>query len=249
MTAGIAGFFKTDSILGRQRQEAIRQQNELINASRGGLKRPRTEIKLEEEETPSTGLLSADVYSQPAGGASTASADSIFSSSSGGICFNSRTESSLTDRPLRPTNGQTSAGQPVRKKLKIVVKGFPTSTDVDPDENIPTDASNTVMEVKMAVAAATSTAAAVEDGAQEKAKTYVGQLKKCLTAEEFVMFRQAIKYYKTASDFAALRPVLEAVLVKYQVQQSDILTGFRVFLKKHHVEEFEAFCRQEARID
>jgi hypothetical protein len=85
-----------------------------------------------------------------------------------------------------------------------------------------------------------------EDGSLDKAKNYVSLLKKCLTTEEFVMFKQAVKYYKEAADFRILRPVLEAVLLKYQVQQRDILTGFSVFLKKHHVPEFEAFCEQES---
>jgi hypothetical protein len=133
----------------------------------------------------------------------------------------------------------------VRKKLKIVVKDYPTSEDVDPDENTPESSKQTKT---TSTTAATATTVAGDEGAQEKAKTYVTLLKKCLTAEEFVMFKQAIKYYKAASDFAALRPVLEAVLVKYQTQQRDILTGFRVFLKKHHLEEFEAFCRHEALI-
>ena len=60
------------------------------------------------------------------------------------------------------------------------------------------------------------------------------------------MFKQAIKYYRDVADFRTLRPVLEAVLLKYQVQHVNILPGFRVFLKKRHLAEFEAFCAKEA---
>ena len=240
-SAGLAGFFKTDSSLGKQRQEVIRQQNELINASKG-VKRSRPEVRLEDEETEARpGLISTDVYSQATGlgrsASSSSSTASIYSSSIAGICFSSSSSRS-TERPFRPASSQ-GAAPPFRKKLKIVVKGFPTTTDdPPPDENSPNN--------RQTASTTPSAAAAVEEDAQEKAKSYVGLLKKCLTAEEFGMFKQAIKYYKTASDFEALRPVLEAVLVKYQVLQKEILTGFRVFLKKHHLAEFEAFCRREA---
>ncbi len=244
--SGLAGFFKTDSSLGKQRQEVIRQQNELINASKG-VKRPRQKVVPEEEaDEAQPGPISAAQYSQAAQGRPTTAAVSIFNSSSSGISFSGTAPgpsmSADEQQPLKTSRGQAP---PARKKFKIVVKSFPTANFDDPDENNPHNKQTSTM--TRADAAPTTTATtAVEEDCQEKAKTYVNLLKKCLTSEEFSMFKQAIKYYKAASDWQTLRPVLEAVLVKYQVEQRNILTGFRVFLKKHHLEEFEAFCLKES---
>jgi hypothetical protein len=136
---GLASFFKSDSSLGQARQETIRRQNELINASKGGLKRARPQIQLEDDEAHARNDdISAAQYSQ-AGGQRASAAVSIFSSSSSGICFNSDAAP-----PPPPSNHQSSSfgGNqrvvPARKKLKIVVKGFPTTAEErSADENSP----------------------------------------------------------------------------------------------------------------
>ncbi len=138
---GLASFFKSDSSLGQARQETIRRQNELINASKGGLKRARPQIQLEDEEAHSRkDDISAAQYSQAGGGQRASAAVSIFSSSSSGICFNS----DAAPPPPSSSNHQSSSfgGNPrvvpARKKLKIVVKGFPTAAEEGPaDENSP----------------------------------------------------------------------------------------------------------------
>ncbi len=137
---GLASFFKSDSSLGQARQETIRRQNELINASKGGLKRARPQIQQEDDEANArTDDISAAQYSQP-GGQRASAAVSIFSSSSSGICFNS----DAAPPPPSSSNHQSSSfgGNqrvvPARKKLKIVVKGFPTAAEErSADENSP----------------------------------------------------------------------------------------------------------------
>jgi hypothetical protein len=124
--------------LGQARQETIRRQNELINASKGGLKRARPQIQLEDDDAHvRTDDISAAQYSQ-AGGQRASAAVSIFSSSSSGICFNSDAAPPPSSSNQQSSFGGNQRVVPARKKLKIVVKGFPTAAEErSADENSP----------------------------------------------------------------------------------------------------------------
>jgi hypothetical protein len=127
--------------LGQARQETIRRQNELINASKGGLKRARPQIQLEDDDAHARNDdISAAQYSQAGSVQRASAAVSIFSSSSSGICFNSdAAPPPPSSSNHKPSFGGNQRVVPARKKLKIVVKGFPTAAEEErsADENSP----------------------------------------------------------------------------------------------------------------
>lgn len=225
---GIAGFFKTDSLVGRLRGEVIAEHTALIKKN-GGVRRERVEVKLEEAVPVS---IKPDEYKCGVEDASTAK--SIFSTSSERINFATQSSQPV----FRVPNPVSAARPPPRKRLKIAVKGFPTAGSAPSagDENRSLNAPPVVKD-----GAAGKPAPAAED-AQEKARSYVSMLKKTISSGEFTLFKSAMKLYKANGDLENVKRTLDTVMTKYLVSRPELITGFKVFIKKQDAEEFDKFC-------
>jgi len=229
---GMASFFKTDSLIGKQRGDVIAEQTAMMNNSKG-LKRCRVEVNYEEETVP---VVTATDY---AGGAldHPTTAGNIFATSSDGINFQS--QSSTADEHVFLAPKPVTLAQSMRKKkIKVAVKGFPSVQPPCGDEN----GAKNVNASKSPLSSGEQSVHSSADSAQDVAKKYVALLKDTLTGNEFILFKQAIKYYKSHADLKHVTSILDTVMVKYIVGRPELLTGFSVFIKKHHQEEFEKFC-------
>jgi len=242
---GIASFFKTDSLIGKQRGEIIAEQTALINRGKG-TKRQRIEVEL--ESTAATQDIEAADYKLAVGAVSGNTASSIFSTSSQGIYFGGaqpKADNEPVFRVPTPVNEFAQQQQQKRKKLKIVARGFPSrAAGADEgsaaDENKPEN-KQTPRPSASKEPSPSETKVGVSDS-KEVAKKYVSFLKKTVSNDEFTFFKTAIKYYKRLGDLEDVKTALDTILVKYLVRKPELLTGFKVFIKKNHVEEFDKFC-------
>ncbi len=126
---GLASFFKTDSLIGRQREEVVAAQTALIHKNNANKKRKRVDVKFEHEGAGGSADTSlqnvAEMYKGE--GIENKAPKSIYDESTSGITFN---QTSLTSsdqewefrKPLPPPPPK---GLP-KKKLKIV-KGLPNT--------------------------------------------------------------------------------------------------------------------------
>jgi len=237
-------------MVGKQRSEIIAEQNALIEQNKG-VKRQRVEIALEE---PVTRTVEASDY---AGGKCSDSkmAQSIYSASSAGINFVGQSAS-----PAAP-EFRVPAPIPLqrKKRVKIALKGFPT-TSREANENrnqncvaagpaIPTKPSSlSAARIPLRSPSAMVTKKKVKTSpkpatdAQDTARDYVSRLKKTVSPNEFILFKSAIKYYKSHGDLRDVTVTLDTILVKYLRSKPELLTGFKVFVRKDHLDEFDKFC-------
>ena len=79
---------------------------------------------------------------------------------------------------------------------------------------------------------------------KDSAITYVSLLKKTITSAEFILFKNAMKQYKQEGKLKDVTSTLDIIMLKYMEHRPELLTGFKVFIKKHHLGEFEKFCIQ-----
>ena len=226
---GIASFFKTDSLIGKLRGDFIAEQTAMINKNKS-LKRQRVNIRIEDDE-PAAVNCSAEEYKGEVEKQTTA--ESIYSTSSERINFHSQNSKSDSAVFLKPFPVPLKSVQP-RKKVRIAVRGFPSA---DPrDEN---QAQNLQNPPKV------EAPKTFQEDAHDKAKHYVTMLKKTVTKDEFSLFKDAIKSYKTREDFTDVKVALETIMVRYVLVKPELLNGFKVFIKKNHAEEFDQFCLEK----
>ena len=129
---GLASFFKTDSLIGRQREEVVAAQTALIHKNNANKKRKRVDVKFEHEGAGGSADTSlqnvAEMYKGE--GIENKAPKSIYDESTSGITF-SQTISTSSDqewefrKPLPPPAKRDPKGLP-KKKLKIV-KGLPNT--------------------------------------------------------------------------------------------------------------------------
>ena len=134
---GLASFFKTDSLVGRQRGEVIAAQNALINKNNANKKRKRVDVMMEDEEggRSSTEHIQKSIADAYKGGGieNKAPSGSIYDESSSGITFNKEAASSFEDGEFRkplppPALGILRVqGKGMPKKQIKIVKGLPKS--------------------------------------------------------------------------------------------------------------------------
>ena len=127
---GLASFFKTDSLIGRQREEVVAAQTALIHKNNASKKRKRVDVKFEDEGAGGSAETSlqnvAEMYKGE--GIENKAPKSIYDESTSGISFN-QTSSMPSDqewefrKPLPPPPKSGPKGLP-KKRLKIV-KGLP----------------------------------------------------------------------------------------------------------------------------
>ena len=205
----------------------------MINKNKG-LKRQRVDIRLEDAE-PVVVNCSAEDYRGELEKHSTA--ESIFSTSSERINFHSQSSKNDSGVFLKPLPLPLKPVQP-RKKVRIAVRGFPSA---QPDEE-PTDEN---LALNLQESKKIETPMTFQEDAHDKAKNYVTMLKKTISKDEFSLFKNAIKAYKTHEDLADVQVALKNIMVKYLLDKPELINGFKVFIKKHHSEEFDKFCRDK----
>ncbi|CAD6208027.1 GSCOCG00010302001-RA-CDS [Cotesia congregata] len=81
-----------------------------------------------------------------------------------------------------------------------------------------------------------------EDDKKLVGQKYLKSVKKGLSKENFKVFAKMIESYRAEGDFNELIKTLEMLFME---GMKELIVGFRTFLKKQHVEEFEEFCRRK----
>lgn len=266
---GLANFFKTDSLIGKQRDVMIAEQTALIN-SKNQNKRKRVDVRLEESEGLETEKF--DLTQLYTGSGSTHNTENkepsnIYEEAYTGITFNKISQETFTDfrKPIAPVRPAQ-----VRKKLKIVRGPSKPSGCVSPQattspkssaansktghsKNLSTSGhGGRSMKIVSPIGAKTNQTQAIpsfqlnEDGkvTQDTARSYVALLKNTVTASEFILFKGAMKAYKQTGNLKGVTSTLDTILLKYLEARPELLIGFKVFIKKTQVKEFELFCEQ-----
>jgi len=257
---GIAGFFKTDSMIGKQRGEIIAEHTALIAKNKGGVKRQRVEVELEDTAPPAI-----DFNQYKDGGpaldeaACSQQATSIFSTSSQSrITFGSTaTPGDASAAVFKVPRAPITSGVQPKKRLKIAVRGLPTNpggTQVPPTSPSPSASSQSptpsrpsqriivrrpVLKPKKPVS---NRPPAPAGSTEEKARNYIASLKKTICRNEFILFKNSIKCYKEDGDLKVVKSALDTIMVKYLKYHPELLTGFKAFLRAEHYEEFDRFC-------
>lgn len=81
-----------------------------------------------------------------------------------------------------------------------------------------------------------------EDDKKMVGQKYLKSVKKELSKENFKVFAKMIESYRAEGDFNELIKTLEMLFME---GMKELIVGFRTFLKKQHVGEFEEFCTRK----
>ncbi|XP_008552312.1 regulator of telomere elongation helicase 1 homolog [Microplitis demolitor] len=73
---------------------------------------------------------------------------------------------------------------------------------------------------------------------------YLKSVKKSLTKENFQIFAKIIESYRARGNFDELCKTLEKLFLECGEEKQDLFVGFKTFLKKQHIEEFDNYCKR-----